>query len=255
MTRFLRLFRSLLQGRPSLVVWVFTSGFAIFAGPFGTFSALTVGERAVFWCLTVAVFLVLGLALKAVIQTILPDIEAWTETLILAISATLIFSPMLYVLILVFVDPNSPARQSLLEMGSFILLVPVAATAFQRISQDPYIEFAPPEPPAEPRLFQRLPEESGRRILRISVRDHYVEVVTDRSSETLLMRFSDAIAEAEGIPGLQVHRSHWVAEDAVTGVDREKGRMFLTLVDGSRIPVSRGFRDAVEEAGIADSAA
>jgi hypothetical protein len=31
--------------------------------------------------------------------------------------------------------------------------------------------------------------------------------------------------------------------------------MFLTLVDGSRIPVSRGFRDAVEEAGIAGTAA
>ena len=42
---------------------------------------------------------------------------------------------------------------------------------------------------------------------------------------------------------------------AVTGVDREGNRMFLILKDGSRVPVSRGFRAAVEEAGIADSTA
>jgi len=116
-------------------------------------------------------------------------------------------------------------------------------------------EILVPSGAADPRILQRLPEEWGKKILRITVRDHYVEIVTDRTKEKVLMRFSDAISEAEGIPGLQVHRSHWVAEDAVRTIEREKGRMFLTLEDGSRIPVSRGFRTAVMEAGIGEDAA
>lgn len=74
--------------------------------------------------------------------------------------------------------------------------------------------------------------------------------MTSAGPSSLLMRFSDAIEETLGVPGAQVHRSHWVAWDAVTGVEREPGKLFLILTDGSRIPVSRAHRDKLEERGL-----
>lgn len=94
----------------------------------------------------------------------------------------------------------------------------------------------------------------------ISVRDHYVDVRTSTGQASLLMRLSDAMAEAEPVEGIQVHRSHWVAWAAVAAAEREGARLFLRLQDGARIPVSRAHRPRVEarlaggEAVVSDAA-
>ena len=70
------------------------------------------------------------------------------------------------------------------------------------------------------------------------MQDHYVEVHTAAGSELLLLRFRDALREVEGVDGLQVHRSHWVARNAVARVERRRGggRVALRLVNGSKVP-------------------
>lgn len=93
------------------------------------------------------------------------------------------------------------------------------------------------------------PELRGA-LVSMTVRDHYVDVVTSAGLSSLLLRFSDAMDETEGVPGAQVHRSHWVAWSAVTGTEREPGKLFLLLSDGSRIPVSRAHRAKLEERGL-----
>ena len=62
------------------------------------------------------------------------------------------------------------------------------------------------------------------------------------------MRLSDAIAETRGIDGLQIHRSHWVARNAIVGLTRENGRPVVALVTGVTLPVSRTYLDAVRAA-------
>ena len=62
---------------------------------------------------------------------------------------------------------------------------------------------------------------------------------------------ADAIRESSGVPGLQIHRSHWVAIAAVVGAHRSDGKVLLELSNGLRLPVSRGYLPAVEEAGLA----
>ncbi len=49
-----------------------------------------------------------------------------------------------------------------------------------------------------PRLFQRIAPEAHGDLISISVRDHYVDVVTSAGQASLLMRLSDAMAEADG---------------------------------------------------------
>lgn len=100
--------------------------------------------------------------------------------------------------------------------------------------------------PKQPRLFDRLPAGDADSLIRLSARNHYVDVVTDKGTSSVLMRLSDAIAELAGVDGLRVHRSHWVAARAVKGHERKGDKRLLILADGARIPVSRTLqRDVV----------
>jgi DNA-binding LytR/AlgR family response regulator len=63
------------------------------------------------------------------------------------------------------------------------------------------------------------------------------------------MRFSDALRELAGIEGAQVHRSWWVARDAVQSAAREDGKLVLLLVGGTKAPVSRSFTRVLRDDG------
>ena len=115
-------------------------------------------------------------------------------------------------------------------------------SAYLRPAAD--VETGPSEP--APRLLDRLPVGRRGTLIRLSVRDHYVDVVTAQGDTTILMRFGDDLAEHAGAAALQDHRSHWVAEDAVTRSIRRKGRVILILADGTEVPVSRSFLPEVE---------
>lgn len=55
----------------------------------------------------------------------------------------------------------------------------------------------------------------------------------------ILMRLSDVIVELDGIEGAQVHRSWWVAKDAIQSAQRGEGKASFTLVSGTHVRVSR----------------
>ncbi|MGD9866167.1 MAG: LytTR family DNA-binding domain-containing protein [Pseudodonghicola sp.] len=107
-----------------------------------------------------------------------------------------------------------------------------------------------PEPDLPPRLARRLPEDFQGPILRLSSEDHFVDVITAAAVHRLRMRFADAIDEMDTVEGDLTHRSHWVARAAIDGVEREGGRIFIRLVNGDRVPVSRTYRPGLEQAGI-----
>ncbi|MCU0831003.1 MAG: LytTR family transcriptional regulator [Rhizobiaceae bacterium] len=93
--------------------------------------------------------------------------------------------------------------------------------------------------PAAPAILARMPLEKRGPLIRLSAADHYVEVTTGHGKCLLLMRLADAIAETEPVEGMQIHRSHWVALDAVTRVGPEGSRMVAVMIDGFSVPVSR----------------
>ena len=84
-------------------------------------------------------------------------------------------------------------------------------------------------------LLARLPHGTRGKLLHLAVADHPVDVTTDRGHALVLIRLSDAIAETAPTPGLQVHRSHWVALDAVRGT-RQVGKPVLHLQNGTVSP-------------------
>lgn len=102
-----------------------------------------------------------------------------------------------------------------------------------------------------PKILDRLPAPQRGTLSHMSMQDHYVDVRTDRGGGLVLMRFADAIAEAAGVEGVQVHRSHWVALDMVAETLRKDGKPMVRMKDGTLLPVSRGFLDAARAAGLA----
>jgi DNA-binding LytR/AlgR family response regulator len=103
---------------------------------------------------------------------------------------------------------------------------------------------------ARPRLLDRLPSSLGERVLCLEMEDHYVRVHGDHGSVLVLMRLADAIAELEGVDGMQVHRSWWLSLDAVAGTLRRGQGLALLLSNGMEVPVSRSYAAAVRSAGL-----
>jgi DNA-binding LytR/AlgR family response regulator len=105
-------------------------------------------------------------------------------------------------------------------------------------------------PPPPPKFLERLPLKlRGAEMWAVEAEDHYLRLHTSKGQDLILLRLADAVAELEGIEGMQVHRSWWVARDAITGAKRGDGRATLTLKDGAQVPVSRTFAAQLREKG------
>lgn len=87
-------------------------------------------------------------------------------------------------------------------------------------------------------FLAQLPPAIGTDLIAIQADLHYLQVRTTRGRATVLASIA-AAETALGDDGLRVHRSHWVALRHVVRLARTARGTFLTLTDGSRVPVSR----------------
>ncbi|HVI31891.1 LytTR family DNA-binding domain-containing protein [Phenylobacterium sp.] len=108
----------------------------------------------------------------------------------------------------------------------------------------------PATSPAPPKFLERLPLKlRGAEVWAVEAEDHYLRLHTSKGQDLILLRLADAVAELEGVEGMQVHRSWWVARDAITHARRGDGRATLTLKDGAEVPVSRTYAGQLREKG------
>jgi len=94
----------------------------------------------------------------------------------------------------------------------------------------------------------RLSAPLGGRLLCLEMQDHYLMVHHSKGSEMIMCRMEDAARELGGL-GRRVHRSWWVAADAVESVEREGQRTLLRLTDDRHVPVGRSYRPDLKAAG------
>jgi|GEM_PF-1833915 len=111
---------------------------------------------------------------------------------------------------------------------------------------------SPEQDPAKPSnqstetgYLRHLDHPLNGTLLRIEAQEHYVRLVSDLENRMVLYRFNDIVAELPDQLGMQVHRSHWVAFAAAEGLHRDKGRLWLNVTDGSKVPVSRKYSEDV----------
>ncbi|HKL65175.1 MAG TPA: LytTR family DNA-binding domain-containing protein [Roseovarius sp.] len=233
--------------RVTISIWLIGCLVAVVAGPFGTFQTMDFGLRLAYWGTVITSGLVLGALANAVFLTICRGWHPLWIDLKTSVLITTLLAPLIFVL-RAGLDPILTCAD--LSLGSIwintgLFVLPIFFLRRQLIGTD-----KPPDPP-RPRLMRRLPgplQEAG--VLRLSARDHTVEVATDHGTSTLRLRLKDAIDEMEPVEGLCTHRSHWVARAAVTGHIAEGGKLYLTLANGDRVPVSRKYRPRLEELGL-----
>lgn len=132
----------------------------------------------------------------------------------------------------------------------FVVTLAMSAINVFVSKAQPVQTHAAPAGAAPARFPDRLPMKlRGASIRAVQAEDHYLRIHTDRGSDLILMRLSDALDELEGLEGAQTHRSWWVARDAVRDVARGDGRATLTLEGGIAAPVSRRYAKALRDAG------
>ena len=94
-------------------------------------------------------------------------------------------------------------------------------------------------------FLESLSPPFSDRILRAEAQEHYVKLVGRNDTQMVLYRFSDILRELPENTGMQVHRSHWIAHEAIQQVQKEGNNTRLVLNDGTLIPVSRRYVSTV----------
>ena len=227
------------------------------AGPFGTYEALALPPRLAYWLLVVIVTYFTADLIVGVLKTVLFRERPGTAVTILLGAVAGPFVAGLVWLMNLWILPSAAGIAYLPLLGYVTIMTATVAGVISYasgslVAQQERVPAMPAEPaPQRPALLDRLPAALRGRLLYLSMQDHYVEVVTDKGSHLVLMRLADAIGETAGTEGMQVHRSHWVARDAVAGSVRDGARLTLRLVNGAELPVSRSKLADVRKAGLA----
>lgn len=239
-----------------LLLWALITGFAAVTGPFGTFEVLGLPARFGYWAV------IIGLAIGlTVLQKHLLRGQPEALRLLTQIPYGVFLACIAHAMnLIIFPEWGGWADFGFLTLVTLSAVLMVEAGIFlarhvfqfggDRLPQDAAPKVPEVAVPGPEVLFQRrLPLEKRGQLIRLEAQDHYLLVVTDKGSETLLLRMGDAEAEL-GAVGLRVHRSHWVVPEQVVGHARQKGRDVLTLRDESAVPVSRSYRDSAQAAGL-----
>jgi len=78
-------------------------------------------------------------------------------------------------------------------------------------------------------------------IQRVKAAEHYLEVYSSEGVELIRERMATFLEQVDNYDGIQTHRSHWVARNAVGTLSGSK----LKLESGEDIPIARGRMDDV----------
>jgi len=103
-----------------------------------------------------------------------------------------------------------------------------------------------PAPPASPAFLERFDPPVTGQLFAVQAQEHYVRAITAEGAPTTLYRFGDALRELEGLSGLQVHRSFWVADAGVAALKSGKRGLRIVLRNGEQVPVSARHADDVQ---------
>ena len=238
----------------------------VYLGPFGTWSLLSVPDRVMFWSVSVGVNWIVA---QAVFVLTIATCRThgwpiWTGLVSASLISALPGTAAVWGVLAAYLDYRASLTSGLVGLYAQVavlhLVIGSAVWFFierKLIPRDSGAELPASETIAEgvsgvspgASLIERISAPVRGELLHLRMQDHYVEVHTDAGKEMLLLRFRDALRETEGLDGMQVHRSHWVARAAVAGVERRAGRIVLRLVNGSEVPVSRSFASALKDRG------
>lgn len=240
----------------TLFIWLASVVVTSVAGPFGTFATMTGPVRVAYWLAVISASVLVGYSMRALALMLVDRKRPFLLDGMIVVLMTVVFTPVAWQITRL----AGAAYPSLQAIAGYVMLCSTVVVVSRRVMPGfeaegydflPEIDPLPSDTAPQPRLLRRLRPDVMGDVLRLTANDHFVEVVTMNGAETLRMRLADAIDEMEPVKGYCVHRSHWVAHQAVKKAERENShKLFVVLANGDRIPVSRKYRVNVEKAGL-----
>lgn len=239
-----------------LAAWALLGAILGAVGPFGSFFNDSLAVRVAYWT---TLCLVSGVVISATVRWIWPlarrqGVSAWVWVPVTALALTAplglfarVFATGLW--------PGIRERVSLIEWFGQTLLIELVflaayvaahARAALHSSRTPTTATAGT---GDARILDRLPSRLGRDLLCLQMEDHYVRLHTPEGSILVLTPLRTAITQVGGIEGMQVHRSWWVARQAVQGVVQDGRNLRLKLASGLEAPVARSKVSELRAAG------
>lgn len=229
-------------------------------GPFGTYELLPLPERLGYWILVATLN---GALVDLVIRQVdvhLPKAMPLRRLLAPLLGAALAAIPATAIVAVANGLFGLGWPEQLVRLyGQVVFLLAVISTLvytlldLQELAQKPPVTSAAPEdhttqsePDSWVRFQERLPEPQQGELLCLEMHDHYLAVHTTEGKQLILCRMDDAARELKAL-GLRVHRSWWVAKNAVAGTQKVGQRLFLTLVDGRKVPVGKTYRETLKK--------
>lgn len=258
-----------LARRPILLKWAFLAAVAAIlslAGPYGSFDAMDLPGRALFWSLLVfGTDLVAHPVAQVLRRLLLPRgwpplaprlLAAAVAALPTALAGSLLWDAITG-------RTGQPLGPGFLAIyGEALLLIVAVTLLLGLLSIAIAVRGRPAAPPTAPAMPEPAPEtaaaaflcragsrHAGARLLAVQAEDHYLRIYTDAGDDLVLMRLRDAVAALAAVPGLQVHRSFWVAQAAVARTERRGPAAQITLASGLTVPVGRTYMAALRSAG------
>jgi hypothetical protein len=73
----------------------------------------------------------------------------------------------------------------------------------------------------------------------IQANDHYLNLRLQNSHKMIKANLTEVSAQTTSEDGFLVHRSYWIARHAIHSARKAGGRIFITVSDGTEIPVAR----------------
>jgi hypothetical protein len=235
--------KGLLRG---LAISLAAAVFLAFGGAFGTESA-TLPVRLVYWL----GLMILGWIWGSFVSRIFFRRARETQSLWLRILlASLVLSVPFSAVVALAGIYGMGGHYTFAELPELVLKVTAISAVMISINVLAERQGMTSAGPKPAKFLERLPLKlRGGDVWAVEAEDHYLRLHTSKGQDLVLMRLSDAVAELEGIEGAQVHRSWWVAREAITEAVRGDGRATLTLKDGAEVPVSRTYARLLRERG------
>jgi hypothetical protein len=228
-------------------------GIGLLMTALGPYRTLEVPDplRAAYWVLAVTVAGLAGIVLDSVVGQRFRSL--WIRVAAVSLIMTVPVTPLVYLLNAAVLDlPRRPWLMPQLAGQVFVvaLLIMALRTLLWRRIVETRIVVEPPLPEAERAFRLRLSARRRRaRLIALEAEDHYVRVHTDQGSELVSMRFADALEELSQAHGHRLHRSWWVAADALEAVRWRRGGGEALLANGLTAPVSRNYSPDLKRAG------
>lgn len=210
--------------------------------------------RAVYWVTLVLLGSYAAEASRLLLDKVRPDAPVLVILAFISIAAAIVVTGAVILFEYLWNDRPIPLRY-VPRMFGLVWVISLAMTAIGYMADRSILAPPPTDAPdgAGPveTFLSRLPLKFRQaELYAVSSEDHYLRVHTSAGEELILMRLADAVRELDGAGGLQVHRSWWVAKDAVRDVKREGGKVLLLLPSGKAAPVSRTFTAEAKAAGL-----